>query len=885
MKDFGSSSDLVLERKKRLKGSFLSFFDWNGKYQKKQLCDSPKLPEISKQGMENMDSMPKSEVNEIKMNDNGANPSNNASSGFDCAISISSDEGCQTKVPGLLARLMGLDLLPVSTVSELSSSSTSLYGSNSLGSSHSDDADALHSMVDYCCHVDSINMGLKWAKPSWSVMESKVRNPAMKGFQTEMLPPRSAKTIPVTYNKLLSPIKSPGYMRPTHATQIMEAAAKIIEASSQPCMRNRMSSAGPSSVPLRILDLKEKLEASQYESKFKGKHTANPLNGKPSERRNSLCKSTSKGSRDSEKNSSCRLASKGKSASLAIPSRTNVQSCDELTLNGNRGCVKQKEQNDIKSNQLSRSQKKQSADRARDIQHKACTGQNTYVLGKNNQKLSSETTKGNPAHKAYSHKPTQSWSLESSTRAKKTTKKGVVKANTEPKRSGTRVTGSPKSVSKRKSISQKKNYINREVHNEARGTDTAANNYENKSIKCNITTDGSINQDAFSMKGSNGVISFTFTSPLRRKMPELQSSMEKTMGTRNKTDVNSCSNNDMLYPKKSSLSPPRLHVIDGEALSVLLEKKLQELTSRINPTQCSLKIEGSSAGLGDRRFHPYLVSNKLNTRHDNCLSSDNMVLSMNQQPLTTESIEGPSCSSNSESRNQSYLDSAYGSRVYSSMQDEEVSGFSPMNESLPHENEAEWSDQSSSTVMGDDMVAIEQSSVMSNSVEFTRSARNVEFEYVKDILNNAELMTEKFVMGETDKIIMPNLFNVLETKSIVAENYGKYSKMERKVIFDTTSECLELRCRQVFVGSCKAWPKWVASVQKKSSLAEELYKEMLSLRSTEELVVDELVCKDMSTQWGRWLEFDTEAFEEGSELEFDVVTCLINELVSDLLHF
>jgi len=219
------------------------------------------------------------------------------------------------------------------------------------------------------------------------------------------------------------------------------------------------------------------------------------------------------------------------------------------------------------------------------------------------------------------------------------------------------------------------------------------------------------------------------------------------------------------------------------------------------------------------------------------------------------------------------------------MQDEEVSDFSTMNESLPLENEAEWSDQSSSIVMGDDMVAIEQSSVMSNSVEFTRSTRNVEFEYVKDILNNAELITEKFVMGETDKIIMPNLFDLLETKSIVTEKYGKYSKIERKVIFDTMSECLELRCRQVFVGSCKAWPKWVASVQKKSSLAEELYKEMVSLRSMEELVVDELVCKDMNTLWGRWLEFDTEAFEEGSELEFDVVTCLINELVSDLLHF
>lgn len=218
------------------------------------------------------------------------------------------------------------------------------------------------------------------------------------------------------------------------------------------------------------------------------------------------------------------------------------------------------------------------------------------------------------------------------------------------------------------------------------------------------------------------------------------------------------------------------------------------------------------------------------------------------------------------------------------MQDEEVSNFSLMNESMSLENEAEWSEQSSSIVMGDNM-ASEQSSVMSNSAEFTRSARNMELEYVKDIFSNAELMAEEFVVGETDKIIMENLFDKLENEGLGAENYEEYSKIERKTIFDTVSECLELRCKQVFVGSCKAWPKWVASVQRKKCLAEEFYKEMLSFRNMEDGVeVDELVSKDMSTGWGRWLDFDIEACEEGSELEFDIVTCLINELVSDLLY-
>ncbi|TKY55648.1 hypothetical protein E2542_SST20066 [Spatholobus suberectus] len=170
------------------------------------------------------------------------------------------------------------------------------------------------------------------------------------------------------------------------------------------------------------------------------------------------------------------------------------------------------------------------------MQQRACTGRITNnVLRKNNQKQNIVTNK---ASKVDSNKPAETWSSESSTGARKTTNKGAVNANIfEPKRSGTRVTDTQKEfpVSRRKT-----------------------NNYENKSIKCNITTDESIDQDAFSMKGCNGVISFTFTSPLRGNMPESQSSTEQVMGIRNKIDVNSCSHSDKLYPKKLSLSPPSL---------------------------------------------------------------------------------------------------------------------------------------------------------------------------------------------------------------------------------------------------------------------------------------------------------------------------------------
>lgn len=217
------------------------------------------------------------------------------------------------------------------------------------------------------------------------------------------------------------------------------------------------------------------------------------------------------------------------------------------------------------------------------------------------------------------------------------------------------------------------------------------------------------------------------------------------------------------------------------------------------------------------------------------------------------------------------------------MQDEEVSDYSQTHESVSLANEGKWSEQSSSTFTGGNM-AVKQITRISD-LGGCEVSSNMELEYIQDILENADFMSEEFVMGQADTVIMPNLFDLLENQGgSGTENYGdEYSKLERKVLFDCVSECLELRCTQAFVGRCKSWPRWVTSVQRKRWLAEELYKEMFGFRNMEEVMVDELVSKDMSTGCGKWLDFDIEAFEEGSEVEQDILASLINELVSDLL--
>lgn len=803
----------MIMEKRSYKGSFLSFFDRNEKSPKKHFYHNPNLPDVSNHAKGNIEIMP---MSQIKMDDNGKNPSDIASSDFNFALlSISSDddEGCD-KAPGLVARLMGLDSLS-------QCSSTSL-----------------------CCHLDSLNMALKSNKSSCDTIEPKAHkmgNTTMKRFQNETLSPRSAKPISVTHNKHLSPIKSHVSMKPKNAAYL-EASAKSIEASPQLYMRSTMSSVGHLSVPLRTLDLQEKLETAQHGTKMRSK----------------LYKSTStfKGSRDSENNRSC--LGKGKSASLVTPSNAEVQSRDMLNLNGNRRYLKKKE---IKSNQ------------------KNCNGQNSTVLR--------QTSKGKSTSKVDTNKSTQTCSSESSTSARTITNKCGVNSNIESKRSSTRVTDKQKefSVSKRKSSSEKK----RRDQNDARGSDNVVNTHDRKSIKCNVTMDESTCNDAYSMTESRDVISFTFTSPLRKNISQSQSTTKQVMETGTRIDVDSFHHVDKVYPEKLSLSPMRLHVMDLDSLSVML--------SHINPPQCASEIERCSVGFEsiledrfnsmvcntsrecDNSFDLNLLSDKLGSMDDNCCSSNyDTMLGMNQQLQISEPMEDPSCNNKNESGNdlcyqhtrtvatfenpfisKSNLDSedstCGGSRVYSSMQDEEVYS-SQINESISPEYKMNWLEQSS-----------------------TKSSRMMELEYVKDILSNVELMAE-----ETDNIMMPTLFDLLENRRTGVESYEEYSKLKRKAIFDCVSECMELRCRQVFVERCKAWPRcMVASVMRKGWLAEEVYKEMLEFRSMEEKVmVDELVSKDMGTSLGRWLDFDIEAFENGLEFELHIVTYLIDELVSDL---
>lgn len=159
-----------------------------------------------------------------------------------------------------------------------------------------------------------------------------------------------------------------------------------------------------------------------------------------------------------------------------------------------------------------------------------------------------------------------------------------------------------------------------------------------------------------------------------------------------------------------------------------------------------------------------------------------------------------------------------------------------------------------------------------------------EVDYITEILNHSDLSVEDIVFGRINKAITPNLYDQLENRRTGCdENSEEDFNLGRQVLFDYVGENMELKGERLLSGSCKSWSKWEMLFRRKGCLAEDLYREISSLTSMSELMVDELVDKDMSSWHGKWVDFETEAFEEGVEIEERILTSLVDELVADLL--
>ncbi|KAH0918925.1 hypothetical protein HID58_026585 [Brassica napus] len=790
----------IVERKQP-RGAFLNLFDWPGKSRKKLFSSNiSQISEESKQAKENVhnpSSITRHSVFEVdqSVKNSTFNQGSNTSC---CASSVTSDDGNVVKAPSVVARLMGLDCIPQQNLMEPRvNPSLDPYFLRSSHQASTWDANAEH-QSDF----DGV---------SWDHLDSRTSKGPHKRmierFQTETLPPRSAKPISVTHNKLLSPIRNPGFVPSRNPAYVMEAASRMIDSSPRMMARTRVvpSSDSSSPVPLRIRDLKEKLEAAQKAS--------------------TSCPQVS-----NDNTRSTKTTASGKSSSeLKPPSFTaqakssNTQRHNSLTTSssGNkRASSGQKEKAAEAKNRLAKSQN--------GLKGASVSG-GKNVLKQNHQKQ-------NCRDNQLSRKPMN-----------KVVNKVLVDSGSTSRSSGSTMTSAEKSTSlpshRRKNLPRSKKPRN--------GVQEPVIKRGEKSIKCNISIDGDSSTSKNDQRRETDVISFTFSSSIKG-LPS------RSQGTK----------------QDAADSSVKYNVIGGDSLNALLEQKLRELTLKIESSSSTLIQEECLSSVTESRENKVVLSpSKHGATTQNSL--DNVL---------TESESVSDCTSfynNQESQKKKMIRG----------EEQEVSSFSTLTETddftlsnnksyLDCRQDREYGVKESSS---DQELTWVSSTESHQTVDEADSATTLdwELEYITEILNSGQIMFQDFASGTTttnELVLLPSsLFDEMERSRGAVTS----TKIERKVLFECVNQCLAVKFERMLVGSCKGGTMML--LEHRDLLAEEVTREVKGLKKMREMMIDELVDHDMSCLEGRWVGYEREMFEEGVDIEGEIVSSLVDDLVSDLL--
>ncbi|KAL5983605.1 hypothetical protein ACLOJK_017693 [Asimina triloba] len=839
------------------------------------------------------------------------------SSDFSCASSVTDEEGTGIKPPNVVARLMGLDPLPAPYVAE--QNSTPFFDARSLR-----EACYQKKAPDLCSDYQNVSSKGQISRPDGFPRKEarlqKMPSSPIERFQTETLPPKSAKSLHITQHKLLSPIKNPAFVSTKNANDIMEAAAKIIEPGLQASSKGKRPSVGSTSVPIKIRDLKENMRASQRISNLpevprrpvesnavkclKGQSMTKSWNG--SEDLPSF-----KISSDTERNQSFDAKSKGKSVSLAIQAKANVLKRE--TLNSSSSLA-MKEENRQKSTEPFKCQQ----NTVKNNRSKSSVGQKSSsgVLRQNNQKQNFLINKS----KSHTKPLASNQSARKSTPEDSSYARGISNKASGNYRDGNKqrvlgVTNLEKDApsSRTKNIQRKKRAIG-----ESRLGDTVSVYKDDKKIvhsNATISENPELREDD-RRNGMDDVVSFTFTSPMRKPMPGSRNPrqmVEKRDKTRTSI-MDSSNENKTRELKNAKVSSLGLNVIGGDALSILLEQKLRELASGVE-SSCynsdKANVGSSSSSIlqdvlssvnalsimpeaQDSSKRPY--KDKLGSDLSSVCSTTNVQeLNMNhkfqgmermvqhssgvniqkqfesQHPSPVSVLEA-SISNGSINSSES-LDCSDRSQTYSSTQSQVTIG-SDSSTNIPFVDvDAELSDSASSTFTG----------TADHAIGHMRKDEK-EVEYVKEILHTADFEFMNLPLGRSHDIINPHFFNRLEIQNIGSSNEeeNNESRVKRMELFDCVSECMDLKCSRYNCRGYKAWSKGVVVVRKEG-LPEEICREILGWRSMEDQTADELVEKDMSSHFGTWLDFEVEAFEIGVEIGRRILSALVAEAIADML--
>ncbi|XP_047332176.1 uncharacterized protein LOC124935794 [Impatiens glandulifera] len=366
----------------------------------------------------------------------------------------------------------------------------------------------------------------------------------------------------------------------------------------------------------------------------------------------------------------------------------------------------------------------------------------------------------------------------------------------------------------------------------------------------NVSTDGDIKWDVNNRRNKTDIVSFTFSSPIKKTMNH--GSVFSNQVMENDDDVNE--------------SGDSTSTTSGSNLSLVLEQKLDELSSRVKTSHFTLfeaQNNSSLSGLQDSPTKIYKQQVYEETEGNSCDSTDlkyeRELAGGYNSPVSC--LDPPSFSDGScDSSNNKTTEN-------SSNISEEIGDLIDPRPPQTNEIDLELSDSASSSFY-----------------PFTTNKKddNWELEYIEKILDYAKLNLEDLVMNKGRRLIRPDLFFQLENQEIESTSEDLDKLFQRKVWFDCVGECIEEKAILLCYGTSKAWSKWSTLFENNSSLARDLYREISGWIGLGDLDTDELVDKDMSSWNGKWISNEKELFEVRLEIERRILSSLVIQLVADL---
>ncbi|KAM0933068.1 hypothetical protein DsansV1_C38g0235531 [Dioscorea sansibarensis] len=405
-------------------------------------------------------------------------------------------------------------------------------------------------------------------------------------------------------------------------------------------------------------------------------------------------------------------------------------------------------------------------------------------------------------------------------------------------------------------------------------------------------------------KGSDA-FSFTFTAPMRHGS---SSSSYKGMAEKSRSEDKHTSeflNSKTSSPtgKNGNSTSQRATPLRSDALSSLLEKKIRELSSldMDELAKGDANLGRSTASILEELISALTTGAPLPQKNFDCCVDEHSVTSnfchdsdelQNQTVVISERLQekkqpdiatpSPACD-NDQCSPISILGVSFSNESSFSESPNGSSGCKPevrLTESF--NDKARLLDldcdllDSATSVISEKFEAPKSKQSMNKFHPTDNGCTESKLIDVRKPISDVELLLDNIFCDESNgnTFLLDILESILEASGSCFREYGEPNTV-RNFLYDCIVECLHWKTGyKTLMRSCLFFSR--------NRLKTEIYEEIKSWRSLSEKNTDDIIAKEMSQSIERWTTCEVDAFETGIEIQVDILRLLVDEIVVDL---